>query len=169
MLNIAVFFLSFIDDGLFISQVKLLEKTNSFLFCSYNVISSFLDQFGLVIKYGKTEAFHFSRSQGTFNPPPLDLLTLGDLILSPKTTWYYLSFIFDRKLTFCQHIDFYPNKALSTVKSMKMLDNSNRGLLQYQKHLLYRTCVLPIMLYNFYLWFYDKAPLSYPLNKLNKM
>ena len=50
---------------------------------------------------------------------------------------------------------------------MKMLGNSTRGLLPYQKRLLYRTCILPITLYRFPLWFYNKVPLSYPLNKLN--
>jgi len=59
-LKIQVSFLSFIDNGLLISQEKSLEKTNSFLFYSYNIVSSLLDQFGLVIKHGKTEVFHFT-------------------------------------------------------------------------------------------------------------
>ena len=42
-LKIPVFFLSFIDDGLLISQEKSFEKTNLFLFCSYNIVSSLLD------------------------------------------------------------------------------------------------------------------------------
>ena len=42
---------------------KSLEKINLFLFCSYNIVSSLLDQFSLIIEHGKTEVFHFSRSQ----------------------------------------------------------------------------------------------------------
>ena len=45
-------------------------------------------------------------------------------ILKPKDTWRYLGFIFDRKLLFHQHINFYANKAVSTVKCMKILGNS---------------------------------------------
>ena len=76
------------------------------------------------MEHGKTEVFHFSRLHGIFDPPPLDLITLGGPILCPKNTWRYLGFIFERKLSFQQHIDFYTNKAISTVKCMKILGNS---------------------------------------------
>ena len=85
-LKIPVLFLSFVDNRLFISQEKSFEKTNSFLFCSYNIVSSILDQFGLVIKYGKTEVFYISRSWDDFNLLSLDLSTIGSLVLSPKIT-----------------------------------------------------------------------------------
>ena len=35
--------------------------------------------------------------------------------------------------------------------------------------LLYRCCILPIVLYGFQLWFYNKAPLSYPIKTPRKM
>ena len=47
-------------------------------------MSSLLKQFSLVIKHRKTEVFHFSRSYGVFNPPPLDLTTLRGPILHSK-------------------------------------------------------------------------------------
>ena len=72
-LKIPVSFLSFIDNRLFISHEKSLEKTNSFLFCSYNIVFYLLDQFRLVIEYGKTKVFYFSRSHGIFNSSLLDL------------------------------------------------------------------------------------------------
>ena len=56
------------------------------LFYSYNVISTLLTKFGLVMEHGKTEVFHFSRVHGVFNPPPLDLTPLGGSVLLPKTT-----------------------------------------------------------------------------------
>jgi len=52
---------------------------------------------------------------------------------------------------------------------MKILGNSTRSLNPHQKRLLYRSCALPIALYGFQLWFYSKAPLSYPLNTLGKL
>jgi len=58
-LKIPVLFLSFVDDRLFISQEKSLEKTNSHLFCSYNIISSLLEQFRLAIEHGKSEVLFF--------------------------------------------------------------------------------------------------------------
>ena len=94
---------------------------------------------------------------------------LGGPILRPKDTWKYLGFVFDRKLIFRQHLDFYSNKALSTVKCMKLLSNSLRRISPLQKRQLYRCCILSIALYSFQLWFYNKAPLSYHLKLLNKM
>jgi len=124
-LNIPISILSFVNDGLFIVQDKSFHISNSHLFCSYNILSKLLDSFGLVIEHSKTEIFHFSRSQGIFNPPPLDLSPLGGPILRPKDSWRYLGFIFDQKLSFHKHIDHYANKAISTVKCMKLLGNSS--------------------------------------------
>ena len=168
-LNIPISILSFIDDGLFIVQDKSFLSSNSHLFCGYNILSNLLDSFGLVIKHSKTEVFHFSRNHGAFNPPPLDLLLLRGPILWPKNLFKYLGFIFDRKLLFHKHIDHYSNKAISTVKCMKLLGNLSRGINPMQKQLLYRCCTLPIALYGFQLWFYNKAPISYHMKILNKM
>ena len=148
-LKIPVFFISLIDDGLFISQSKLLHISNWCLFCSYNVMTILLKTFGLIVEHSKTEVFHLNRSQGSFNPPPLNLLPIGGTILRSKNMWKYVGFIFDRKLSFYQHVDFYSNKAMSIVKYMKIFSNSNQGINLTQKRLLYRTCVLPITLYRF--------------------
>jgi len=80
-LNIPVSFQPFVDNGLIIAQNKSFIISNSHLYCSYNVLSKLLDSFGLIIEYSKTEIIHFSRSQGLFNPPPLDLSPLGGPIL----------------------------------------------------------------------------------------
>ena len=104
-LNIST--LSFMNDGLFISQEKSYEKSNENLFCSYSIISS-------LFKHKKSEIFHFSRSTKNFNPSSLDCGLLGGSILWPKKNQRYLGFIFNRKLSFWQHICFYSNKALLT-------------------------------------------------------
>ena len=136
---------------------------------SYQIILLLLEQFGLIIEHRKTEVFHFSRIQRVFNPLFLDLIILEGPILYPKEIWHYLEFIFNRKLTFCQHIDFYTNKTISTVKSIKILVNLSKGLISFQKHLLYRVCILFITLYIFPLWFYNKASLAYPLKILRNI
>ena len=162
-LKIPVLILSFVDNGLIIAQNKSFDISNSQLFCSYNILSKLLISFELVIEHSKTEIFHFSRSQGLFNPP------LEGLILRPKNSWKYLGFIFNHKLAFYKHIDHYTNKTISTVKCMNLLGNSLRGINSLQKHLLYRCCVLPIALYGFQLWFYNKALISYHMKILDKI
>ena len=168
-LKIPIPIISFVGNGLLISQDKSLNVSNSWLFCSYNVITNLLDKFGLVVEHSKTDVFYFSRSHGLFNPLPLNLLFLSGHILPQKSSWKYLGFIFNRKLTFHQHIDFYSNKVLSSVKCMKLLGNSSCSITPMQKCLLYRCYVLPIALYGFQLWFYHYAPLVYPLRALEKM
>ena len=169
ILNIPVSILAFVDDGLLVAQNKSLTISNSLLFCSYQITLSLLERFRLMIEYEKTEVFHFSRSYGVYNSPSLDLSSIRGLILCLKNTWRYLGYIFDKKLFFWQHIDFYANKAISTVKCINILGNSVHSLAPQQKHLLYRSCILPIALYEFQLWFFNKALLSYPLKKLNKI
>ena len=118
-INILISFLLFVDDSLFISQEKSFIYSNTNTFCSYNIMITLLDQFGLVVEHGKTEVFYFSRSIGAFDSLALDLSQISRLILYSKDIWRYLGFIFDRKLSFQQHINHYANKALSTVKCMK--------------------------------------------------
>ena len=149
ILKIPISIISFVDDGLFISQNKSISHSNTNIFCSYNIISTLLMRFGLIVEYGKTEVFHFSRSHQVFNPPPLDLTSIGGPILLPKTSWQYLRFIFDWKLTFWHYIDFYANKTSSIVKCIKILGNLSKGINSLQKRRLYRCCTLPIALYGF--------------------
>ena len=127
-LKIPTSFISFVDDGLFISQSNSIDISNSYLYCSYNVLTNLLEKFSLVVKHSKTEIFHFNRSHGVFNPPPLNLSSLGGNILLSSNTWKYLWFIFNRKLTFHQYVDFYANKAISTVKCIKLLSNSSHSI-----------------------------------------
>ena len=141
ILNILVSFLSFVSNSLFILQKKTYEKSNTLLFCSYNIIIFLFNQFKLKIELGKSKIFHFSRLIRNFNSFSLDLSLLKKYLLWPKNIWKYLRFIFDRKLPFCYYIWLYPNKALLTIKRIKMLGNSSKGLLFYHKRLLYKTCI----------------------------
>jgi len=50
-------------------------------------MTNLLKKFGLIVEHLKTEVFYFNRSQGTFNPPPLDLLFIEGSILWPKNIW----------------------------------------------------------------------------------
>ena len=156
-LNLSTSILSFVDDGLLIPQGKTYNKTLPELYSSYRVVTDLMVTFGLVMEHDKSEIFHFSRAYNNLNPE-LDLSAIGAPTLKPKTYWRYLGFYFDRCLSFKEHIQYYSTKALSTVKVMGMLGNSTRGLLPLQKHLFYRSCVIPIATYSFRLWFFAGAP-----------
>jgi len=160
--------LLFVDNGLLISQEKSYSLSNSFLLCSYNIISKILIDTGLIMEHNKTKVFHFIRA---WHPPSpsIDLTSIGGPIINPKPIWRYLGFFFNQKLNFHYHIHFYATKCLSTLSAMKMLGNFSYGILPMQKRLLYRTCILPITLYGFNLWFFKGAPIIKNINKLKKM
>ena len=86
----------------------------------------------------------------------IDLILVEDPILTPKPIWQYLGFYFNHKLNFYYY--FYVTKCLSTLNIMKLLGNSSWDILLLQKQLLYRICIVPIVLYGFQLWFFKGAP-----------
>jgi len=147
-LNLDTSTLSYVDNGLLVSQGRTYNKTLLELTSSYSIVSDLMVSFGLVMEHDKSEIFHFSRAHNDSNPE-LDLSAIGASILKPKTYWQYLGFYFDRQLSFKEHVWFYSTKALTTVKTMGILGNSSRGFLSLQKRLLYWSCVVPIATYSF--------------------
>ena len=149
--------LSFVDDGLLISQKKSFDLLFIFLLSSYNIISKILLKIGLVIEHSKSEVFYFTRACNPYNPS-INLSLVEGPILYPKYIWWYLGFFFDWKLTFHYHIYPYTTKCLSTLNAMKLLENSLHSILSLQKWLLYRICILSMVLYRFQLWFFKGTP-----------
>ncbi|PPQ94669.1 hypothetical protein CVT25_009428 [Psilocybe cyanescens] len=125
----------------------------------------------LIMRLFKLDPLTFSARQLTDNPP-VDLgyaPYTGATPLKPKMYWQYLGFYFDRKLTFTEHVQYYSTKALLTVKVMKMLGSSTRGLHPVQKRVLYCACVLPIVMYGFRLWYFAAARCKGALHHLSTM
>jgi len=167
-LNLDTSTLSYVDDGLLVSQGRTYNKTLLELTSSYSIVSDLMASFGLVMEQDKSEIFHFFRAHNDSNPE-LDLSAIGAPILKPKIYWRYLGFYFDRQLSFKEHVWFYSTKALTTVKAMGMLGNSTRGFLSLQKRLLYQACVVPIATYSFRLWYFSGAPTKAQISLLATM
>jgi len=80
-LKIPISVISFVDNGLFISQRRSFDTSNSYFYYSYNILTNLLKKFDLVVKHSKTEIFHFNKSHGTFNRSLLNFSLLGGNIL----------------------------------------------------------------------------------------
>ena len=63
----------------------------------------------------------------------------------------------------------YAMKLFSAAMAMASLGNSNRGLRPKHKHLLYRSCILPIATYGIRLWFFKGAKYKGTLKELTQM
>ena len=164
--SIQISTLFFVDNRLLISQEK---NSNTSLFCGYNIISSLFTQFDLIIEHKKSDIFHFLKLTNNNYFLPLYFHLLEGFFLYSKDTWRYLSFFFNKKLSFQHYVHHYANKILLTIKGMKILGNSNRELSLIYKRLLYRTCILPIVLYSLQLWYFKGILLFQPLKELKKM
>jgi len=60
-------------------------------------------------------------------------------------------------------------KVLSAMRSMLSLGNSAHGLKPKHKWLLYRSCIMPIVLYGICLWYYDGVHLKGTMKELTKI
>ena len=120
------------------------------------------------MEHDKSEVFHFTWARNPPNPS-INLISVDGPILHLKPIWRYLGFFFNRKLNFHYRIHHYTTKCLSTLNAIKMLGNSSRGFLPTQKCLLYRTCIIPIALYDFQLWFFKGAPMVKNIMELKKI
>jgi hypothetical protein len=163
--------MSYVDDGTIMTQNARLEDNLPALAKAYGWIVRAFTALGLVLEHDKSEAFHFSRARG-FCPLPIDLrfaLFTGATPLRPKPVWRYLGFFFDWKLQFKEHVRYYSTKALTTVRSMRMLGNSARGLDPMQKRLLYWSCVMPVMTYGLCLWYFRGARIQGSIKALTQI
>jgi len=139
---ISTFF--FVNNRLLISQEKAMKNQTQNSFVNTTLYCFLLLNLALLLSITSQKSFYFLRSINIyilsfFGPPSIRrFVTLSER---------YLGFFFDIKLSFQQHIHYYANKALFTIKNMKMLGNSKRKLFPIYKQLLYRTCVLSIALY----------------------
>jgi len=91
-------------------------------------MSKILIDTGLVMEHSKTELFYFTRAHHPPNPS-INLSLVGGPVISPKSIWQYLDFYFDCRLNFNYYTHFYATKYLSTLSTMKILENFSRGLL----------------------------------------
>ena len=84
---IPVSILSFVDNGLCVSQEKNYKNPNAKLFCSYSII--LFNQFILVIKHDKSEPFHFLRSTKNISGCYNNLAFFIDIIVNHKNLGYF--------------------------------------------------------------------------------
>ena len=159
--------LLFVDDTAICAQSCSLDSNILWLVQEYTRWRLAFTTFGLLFEDSKTELFHSrpymtqSRGKRIFNgnlPSCTIRGPTGDPItICPSKRWCYLGSIFDLYLKYSPHVDWWTNKAHSTLRAMKMLSNSVRGLTPSNKRRMYLTVVLPVLTYGFQFWYQPKA------------
>ena len=175
--------LFFVDDGLLYCSSRSLAQNAERIEKCLERVQTILATLGLFIDIEKTELIHFpgyDKSKSTRRltslpvQPGVRVKSAGvghdSILIKPKPCIRYLGFFFDSELTWNAHVTFYFNRAFSTIRALRMLGSSIRGLGTLQKRHSYQACVIPVLTYGLPLWFaHDGAGVKKFLLRLNKV
>ena len=174
--------LFFVDDGLLYCASKKPAQNVQRIEACLDRIQDTLAALGLLIEVDKTELIHFpgfdlnktGRKLTPTSNVPMNMRNLqkeGTVVtIKPKGLIRYLGFFFDSELNWNAHVSFYFNRAFSTIRALRMLGSSIRGLGTLQKRHAYQACALPVLAYGLPLWFAtDGVGIKSRLSKVNKV
>ena len=174
--------LFFVDDGLLYCASKKPSQNVQRIEACLDKIQTALAALGLFIDVDKTELIHFPgflmNKTGRKLAPPSSLpIRMRNLqrdetvtTIKSKNLIRYLGFFFDSELNWNAHVTFYFNRAFSTIRALRMLGSSIRGLGTLQKQHAYQACALPVLTYGLPLWYAeDGAGIKTRLSKVNKV
>ena len=154
--------LFFVDNGVLYTASESLARNVRVLSSTLIRLLTVLRHIGLNIEPSKTELIHFlafrlaasTRSLLNVSQPSLDFSWDNcSFSIKPAQVWRYLGFFFTPSLDWSYHIQFYTNKAFSSVRACSMLGNSIRSIGPKQRSLAFQACILPILTYGLALWY----------------
>ncbi|KAF8696580.1 hypothetical protein AX14_001506 [Amanita brunnescens Koide BX004] len=153
--------LFYVDDGTIITASPSLQTNIDILRLYLLLLLQALSDIGLQVEASKTELIHFfafelsaARRLAITHQPHLDFTWRAiPFNISPTPLWRYLGFFFTPSLDFSYHVQFYTNKAFSTIRACNMLGNSVRGIGPRQRAHAYQACALSVLTYGLPLWY----------------
>ncbi|KAF8679423.1 hypothetical protein AX14_004553 [Amanita brunnescens Koide BX004] len=153
--------LFYVDDGTIITASPSLQTNVDILWLYLLLLLQALSDIGLQVEASKTELIHFfayeltaARCLAITHQPHLTFTwRMIPFDISPSPLWRYLGFFFTPSLDFSYHVQFYTNKAFSTIRACSMLGNSVRGIGLHQRSHAYQACVLSVLTYGLPLWY----------------
>jgi len=139
--------------------------TNKYLALSAKRLTDLLNDIGLKIDPRKSKVIHFSKRRNKTTPPPLILNIYGnttELYLPKEGYLRWLGAFLDKKLSWKLHTKVMSQRGTTILSGMQCLGNTIRGLTQYNRRLLYTSCVIPVLTYAAPMWHRpDKQQLHY--------
>ncbi|KAF8690259.1 hypothetical protein AX14_003041 [Amanita brunnescens Koide BX004] len=153
--------LFFVDDGALITTSPSLQVNIDVLRLYLLLLLQALSDLGLQVEASKTELIHFfafeltaSRRLAISHQPHLTFTwRMQNFDIPPSERWRYLGFYFTPSLDFSFHVQYYANKAFSTIRACNMLGSSVRGIGPQQRAHAYQACALSVLTYGLALWY----------------
>ncbi len=128
---------------------------------------AWLESAGLTIEKEKTEAIFYSLMRARPNVHGLQPGTItvpsgrgGQSTVHCSDNVRYLGLFIDHKLTWHRHVKIMATRARGTLKSMKLLGNSVKGLDHGSWRLVYNAICLPVLTYGSPIWFKQQKQLT---------
>ena len=147
----------YVDDGVIFAQGDDWDTVNERLTARYQVCEEWLRRNNLAVEPEKTELVYFRKPWSRQALPP-DRLYLPDPTrstyyrVSPKTTVRYLGFLINQKLDWEPHVTTMCNRARASIKALKVLGNTHRGLSMANWRLVFNAVCLPVLAHGCQLW-----------------
>ncbi|KAF8673505.1 hypothetical protein AX14_005365 [Amanita brunnescens Koide BX004] len=135
--------LFFVDDGVIITASPSLQTNIAILRLYLLLLLQALGDIGLQVEASKTELMHFYAFELTASRRLA-------IVQQPHLTFTWKQ---APTLDFSYHVQFYTNKAFSTIRACSMLGNSVHGIGPRQRAHAYQACVLSVLTYGLALWY----------------
>ena len=148
----------YVDDGVIFAQGDDWDTVNSLLTARYQSCEEWLRRNNLAIEPEKTELIYFRKPWSRQTDPPPDRIYLPDPAKStyyrvaPKATVRYLGFFINHKLDWEPHVTTMCNRARASIKALKVLGNTHRGMSMANWRLVFNAVCLPVLSYGCQLW-----------------
>ena len=150
----------YIDDGAIFACSRAWRTVENALRDSYSSCIEWLARAGLSAEPDKTELIYFKKPKEKATPPNYIHLPMpaANTYYRVKTTnkLRYLGFFLDTRLTWLYHVEVMCNRARATIKALRLLRNSVRGLNHAKWRLTYNAVCLPVLMYGCQLWYTGK-------------
>ena len=160
--------LMYVDDRKLTVSSQLLDTNNYILAKAYQLVDQWLYLAGLSPDKDKKELMYYTWRKRDKISSYINLTncdgTISTILIGSTICW--LRVHFDCKLLYNYHVTKMAVKAKNAVTCISMLANTVQGLSHYHLHLLYHTCILPIITYASAAWWTGKQKHIQILNKV---
>ena len=157
----------YVDDGNILAWGPSYRMVSNSLIKHFSSCLEWLKKAGLTIASSKTEVIFYSltRARPHIHGPrpssvtlPTDNNTTVD-IPSSENVWY-LGFFIDHKLSWHRHVKIMATRVRGTLKALRLLGNSVRGLDHGNWRLTFNAICLPVLTYGSPVWYKGQKQLT---------
>ncbi|KAI5116034.1 hypothetical protein M0805_003721 [Coniferiporia weirii] len=152
--------LAYIDDHLIVCIGTSVTANCKTLVDAYRHLNSLFNWIGLNIEAAKTEALHFHlprRKLGYHSWDTMGIQIDPNTLIHPSIPLRWLGIWWDPGLSFKPHVECMRSKGLSTLATLCILGNTERGISALHLWQLYSACVRTVLSWGAPIWYHGRS------------